>query len=61
MVYGFTGLEENRQAALDAVTDSQEKYCGISSMLKKIIPVTWEVSYNSITIFNNKDKKVEFS
>lgn len=61
MVYGFKGLEENRQAALDAVTDSQEKYCGISSMLKKIIPVTWEVSYNDIIIFSNKDKRVDFS
>lgn len=61
MVYGFKGLEENQQAALDAVTDSQEKYCGISSMLKKIIPVTWEVSYNDIIIFSNKDKRVDFS
>lgn len=60
MTYWFKGLEENQQAALDAVTNSQEKHCGISSMLKKIIPVTWEVSYNSITIFNNNKNKVEF-
>ncbi len=33
-------------AALDAVMLSQEKICGVSSMLKKIIPVTWEVIYN---------------
>lgn len=54
LVYEFKGLKENQQAVLDAVTDSQEKYCGISSMLKKIIPVTWEVNYNGISIFNNK-------
>ena len=54
MQYDFKGLEENKQAALDAVNDSQEKYCGVSSMLKKALPVTWEVNYNTISIFNNK-------
>ena len=53
-VYEFEGSEENRDAALQAVTDSQEKYCGVSHMLKKIMPVTWEVTYNGKTIFNNK-------
>ncbi|MBC7508753.1 MAG: OsmC family protein [Ferruginibacter sp.] len=54
--YDFKGLEENKQTALDAVTDSQEKYCGVSSMLKKALPVTWEVYYNGINIFNNKQE-----
>ena len=54
IIYEFRGPEENRQAALDAVTASQEKYCGVSSMLKKILPLTWEVSYNGIKVFNNK-------
>lgn len=54
--YDFKGLEENKQTALDAVTDSQEKYCGVSSMLKKALPVTWEVNYNGINIFNNKQE-----
>ncbi len=54
LVYEFEGSEENKEAALRAVTDSQEKYCGVSHMLKKILPVTWEVTYNSSTIFNNK-------
>jgi putative redox protein len=40
------------------VTLSQEKYCGVSAMLKKIIPVTWEVVYNGKTIFTNKNKVV---
>lgn len=46
IVYDFTGAAENRQAALDAVALSQEKYCGVSHMLKKILPVTWDIVYN---------------
>lgn len=53
VVYDFTGEESNREAALDAVTTSQEKYCGVSHMLKKAIPVSWEVIYNGVQIFNN--------
>jgi putative redox protein len=53
IVYEFVGSEENRAAAMNAVTDSQEKYCGVSHMLKKALPVTWEVQYNHQTIFNN--------
>ncbi len=52
--YDFKGVAENKQAALDAVNDSQEKYCGVSHMLKKILPVTWEVNYNGEQIFSNK-------
>src|SRR5690606_25350419 len=52
VVYEFTGAPQNQEAALNAVTDSQEKYCGVSSMLKKALPVTWEVKYNGTEIFN---------
>ena len=58
LIYEFKGAAENKQAALNAVTDSQEKYCGVSSMLKKALPVTWEVTYNGELIFNNKKEKV---
>jgi putative redox protein len=54
VVYEFKGSEENKQSALNAVTDSQEKYCGISHMLKKIMPVTWEVIYNGETVLDNR-------
>src|SRR5262245_51065566 len=37
LVYEFEGEEHVRQAALNAVKDSQEKYCGISNMLNKIM------------------------
>jgi len=58
IIYGFKGSNENKEAALNAVTDSQEKYCGVSSMLKKALPVTWEIKYNGVEIFNNKKQEV---
>lgn len=53
VVYEFLGDEANKDAALSADTDSQEKFCGVSHMLKKILPLTWEVNYNGKQIFNN--------
>ena len=55
IVYEITGNEEDRQAAYDAVMTSQEKICGVSNMLKKIIPVTWQIVYNGEEIFNNAE------
>jgi putative redox protein len=54
VVYDFTGEETSKEAALNAVNLSQEKYCGVSNMLKKALPVTWEVNYNGAPIFNNR-------
>lgn len=54
LVYEFEGDDQFKDAALKAVTDSQEKYCGVSNMLKKIMPVTWAVLYNGKEIFSNK-------
>ena len=53
LIYEFIGKDEFENAALNAVMDSQEKYCGVSNMLKKIMPVTWEINYNGKIIFNN--------
>lgn len=52
--YDFKGDDAHKDAALNAVTDSQEKFCGVSSMLKKILPVTWQINYNGVSIFNNQ-------
>ncbi len=54
VLYDMKGAPEDREAALDAVTQSQEKICGVSHMLKKIMPVTWQVLYNNQEIFNNR-------
>ena len=61
LVYEFRGINENKEAALQAVIDSQEKYCGVSSMLKKALSLTWEVSYNAEKIFTNKNQDVELA
>ena len=58
LVYTFKGDEMNKEAALNAVSDSQEKYCGVSSMLKKIMPVTWDIAYNDVLVFTNKNNLV---
>jgi putative redox protein len=51
--YIFKGDELYKEAAMNAVTVSQEKYCGVSHMLRKALPETWEVNYNGVEIFNN--------
>jgi putative redox protein len=58
LIYCFKGPDENMHAAWEAVSASQEKYCGISSMLKKILPVTWEINYNEEQVFSNKKQEV---
>jgi putative redox protein len=58
LVYEFEGDEQVKNAALKAVMDSQEKYCGVSNMLKKIMPVTWDVVYNCEKIFSHSDAKL---
>ncbi len=54
LVYDFIGIETHKAAALEAVNLSQEKYCGVSHMLKKALPITWQVLYNGESIFNNQ-------
>ncbi len=54
LVYNFKAAATAKEAVLKAVTDSQEKYCGVSSMLKKALPVTWEINFNGEQIFTNK-------
>jgi putative redox protein len=55
VVYEMRGAEADEAAAMDAVMQSQERICGVSHMLKKIIPVTWQVFYNGKEVFNNSD------
>ena len=55
VVYEFNGDASHREDALEAVNLSQEKYCGVSHMLKKALPITWEIIYNGEIIFNNRD------
>ncbi len=52
--YLFKATASATEAIVNAVNDSQEKYCGVSSMLKKALPVTWEIIINSIPVYNNQ-------
>lgn len=58
IIYELTGNSEDEQAAKDAVMYSQEKVCGVSHMLKKIMPVTWQIIYNRKEVFNNQTETV---
>lgn len=53
IVYEMKGRDEDEGAAIEAVMISQEKICGVSHMLKRIIPVTWQIVYNGKEVFNN--------
>lgn len=53
IVYEMSGNTNDEQAAKDVVMYSQEKVCGVSNMLKKIMPVTWQIIFNGKEIFNN--------
>lgn len=54
VVYEILGNADNRDAVITAVTDSQEKICGVSHMLKKALPVTWEIVFNRELVFTNR-------
>ncbi len=55
IVYEITGEAADKEAVLQAVTDSQEKICGVSHMLKRAMPVTWDVIFNGNIIFSNRE------
>lgn len=50
--YIFEGDIESLDEVTEAVHLSQEKYCGVSSMLKKIIPLTWNIYFNNTLIYS---------
>jgi putative redox protein len=58
IIYDLQGDALIDQDVLAAVTASQERYCGVSSMLKKIMPVTWELTYNNRLMFTNKQTEI---
>ena len=45
LVYGFFGKDLDRQKVQKAVDYSQEKYCGVSAMLKKNSPIIYTIEY----------------
>jgi putative redox protein len=45
LVYRFFGEELNKEKVEKSVRLSQEKYCGVSAMLKKNCPVNYRIEY----------------
>lgn len=43
LTYRFKGRDLDRQKLTRAVELSQEKYCGVSMMYKKVMAITWEI------------------
>lgn len=54
LVYEFEAETSALPKIIEAVTYSQEKYCGVSHMLKRAIPVTWSIVFNGepVTVVN---------
>ena len=46
ITYHVTGNPDDSAKMLKAVRMSQETYCGVSFMMKKIAPVTWDIILN---------------
>jgi putative redox protein len=61
VIYEFKASEAYKEIALMAVHESQERICGVINMLKKIIPITWSVTYNGACIFSNTDHPLQFA
>ena len=45
MTYEFSGKDLDPNKLRKAVQLSQDKYCGVSMMYKKIMDITWEIKY----------------
>jgi len=53
LIYFLEGSEEDQGDSIQAIMDSQEKICGVSHMLKKIMPVSWEIHYNGKKVYES--------
>lgn len=56
LVYEINGDQYLEDDVLYAVTMSQERFCRVSKMLKKILPVSWDIIYNGKQIFSNRQR-----
>ncbi len=55
LIYEMHGDPAHETEALHVVDRSQNELCGVSAMIKRALPVTWEVTYNGVERFNNKE------
>ena len=48
LIYEFTGKDLPKEKLEKAVTLSQDRYCGVSYVYKKVINLTYEIKINNI-------------
>ena len=53
VVYDLHGKAQDQIEALTVVQRSQNELCGVSALLRKAVPLTWEVRYNDQGVFSN--------
>lgn len=46
LIYHFEAAQTDKDKIVKMVTGSQEKYCGVSDMLKKAAPITYQIYLN---------------
>ena len=51
LVYKFLGSDLNQEKVIKSVETSMTKYCGVSYMLTKTTPITYDVELNGTKIF----------
>lgn len=59
VIYEVQVLDPIKVEVLQVIQRSQEELCGASAMLRKAMPVTWEVQLNNELIFSNRNKGSE--
>ncbi len=46
IIYKVIGGNPDKEKVIKAIELSQEKYCGVSAMMRKAMEITWEVQYS---------------
>ncbi|WP_102408292.1 OsmC family protein [Parabacteroides bouchesdurhonensis] len=57
VTYHVTADPADSNKIIKAVRLSQEKYCGVTLMMKKIAPVTWQIILNNTLLNLNEENK----
>lgn len=55
VVYDLHGMPADRDLAMSVVQRSQQELCGVSTMLKKIVPVSWEILFNDQVVLRSEE------
>lgn len=56
VVFEIQGSLNDSEAVVQAVKDSQERFCGVGTMLRKAFPISWDVLFNGKAITKNSSE-----